>query len=244
MSGGAEFASTACRAGLSPGLEWPRCRARVQTPVLAQNRAGGCPLRPAGSTGRGTSVPDPATCKPGCRAGPVAAAACSRPSTTTGHARDAGRPGRAHPGGTAPSRGLSGQTPDSGAGRPADQQEGTPSRADLLSSAESSPPLSAVRLAWRPQRRSGGIGSGMQLQDHPTPCRRVARQPRAYPRPGGYRLREQATNPPFGRRKTIPNGRVALSDDQGQSGRTCSACGPFWPCVMSNSTRWFSSRLR
>jgi len=171
-----------------------------------RRRMWACALRPVGPACRGTSVPDPATCKPVCRTGPSAAAACSRPSTTTGRARDAGRPGRAHPGGTAPSRGLSGQTPDSGAGRPADQQEGTPSRADLLSSAESSPPLSAVRLAWRPQRRSGGIGSGMRLQDHPTPCRRVARQPRAYPRPGGYRLREQATNPPFRRRKTIPNG--------------------------------------
>jgi hypothetical protein len=37
---------------------------------------------------------------------------------------------------------------------------------------------------------------------------------------------------------------VVLPGDQSQSGRTCSACGPFWPCVMSNSTRWFSSRLR
>jgi hypothetical protein len=25
---------------------------------------------------------------------------------------------------------------------------------------------------------------------------------------------------------------------------TCSACGPFGPCVVVNSTRWFSSRLR
>ncbi|GIM66389.1 hypothetical protein Aau02nite_22890 [Amorphoplanes auranticolor] len=29
-----------------------------------------------------------------------------------------------------------------------------------------------------------------------------------------------------------------------QSGRMFSACGPFWPWVMSNSTFWFSSRLR
>ena len=29
-----------------------------------------------------------------------------------------------------------------------------------------------------------------------------------------------------------------------QMARTCSACGPFWPCVTSNSTRWSSSRLR
>ncbi len=33
----------------------------------------------------------------------------------------------------------------------------------------------------------------------------------------------------------------ALAD---QTGRTFSACGPFWPWVVSNSTRWFSSRLR
>jgi len=79
------------------------------------------PLRSAGPACRGTSEPDPAMCKPVCRAGPVATAACSLPLTTTGHARDAGRLGRAHPCGTVPSRGLSGQTPDSGACRPSGQ---------------------------------------------------------------------------------------------------------------------------
>jgi hypothetical protein len=49
---------------------------------------------------------------------------------------------------------------------------------------------------------------------------------------------------PFGMKKIFAERKVALSDDQGQTARTCSACGPFWPCVMSNSTRWFSSRLR
>jgi hypothetical protein len=34
------------------------------------------------------------------------------------------------------------------------------------------------------------------------------------------------------------------SQSVGQSGRMFSACGPFWPWVMSNSTFWFSSRLR
>jgi hypothetical protein len=29
-----------------------------------------------------------------------------------------------------------------------------------------------------------------------------------------------------------------------QTALTRSACGPFWPCVTSNSTRWFSSRDR
>ena len=29
-----------------------------------------------------------------------------------------------------------------------------------------------------------------------------------------------------------------------QTGRTFSACGPFWPWVISNSTRWFSSSER
>ncbi|MFF5111432.1 FAD-dependent monooxygenase [Streptosporangium sp. NPDC000509] len=29
-----------------------------------------------------------------------------------------------------------------------------------------------------------------------------------------------------------------------QTARTCEACGPFWPWVISNSTRWPSSRLR
>src|SRR5437763_1224253 len=28
-----------------------------------------------------------------------------------------------------------------------------------------------------------------------------------------------------------------------RAGRTCSACGPLGPCVISNSTAWFSSRL-
>ena len=49
---------------------------------------------------------------------------------------------------------------------------------------------------------------------------------------------------PFGIKKILPERTVALPSDQSQSARTCSACGPFWPCVMSNSTRWFSSRLR
>ena len=34
------------------------------------------------------------------------------------------------------------------------------------------------------------------------------------------------------------------SPRSGQTGRTFSACGPFWPWVMSNSTRWFSSNER
>ena len=43
-----------------------------------------------------------------------------------------------------------------------------------------------------------------------------------------------------------PGGRQPVSPPTGwsQSGRTCSACGPFWPWAISNSTRWFSSRER
>ena len=44
--------------------------------------------------------------------------------------------------------------------------------------------------------------------------------------------------------KISPERTVALSRDRGQSARTCSACGPFRTSVMSNSTHWFSSRLR
>jgi hippurate hydrolase len=33
-------------------------------------------------------------------------------------------------------------------------------------------------------------------------------------------------------------------EDLDQIGRTFAACGPFWPCVTSNSTRWFSSSER
>ena len=51
--------------------------------------------------------------------------------------------------------------------------------------------------------------------------------------------------PPLVRQvKILPGPTVSLPSDQSQRARTCSACGPFWPCVMSNSTRWFSSRLR
>ncbi len=43
--------------------------------------------------------------------------------------------------------------------------------------------------------------------------------------------------PPSGTRR-----RSSLDCDQ--SARMFAACGPFWPWVTSNSTRWFSSRLR
>lgn len=54
-------------------------------------------------------------------------------------------------------------------------------------------------------------------------------------------VREAAVRPG---QSVLAGQTAALPDDQSQSARTCSACGPFWPCVMSNSTRWFSSRLR
>jgi hypothetical protein len=41
-------------------------------------------------------------------------------------------------------------------------------------------------------------------------------------------------------RRTTPDDDVRT----GQTGRMFSACGPFGPWVISNSTRWFSSRLR
>lgn len=46
-------------------------------------------------------------------------------------------------------------------------------------------------------------------------------------------------------RVTTPNGVVGGAGiPEDQSGRMFSACGPFWPWVTSNSTRWFSSSER
>ncbi len=36
------------------------------------------------------------------------------------------------------------------------------------------------------------------------------------------------------------DGLSQLCGQVGQSGRTCSAWGPFWPWPAVNSTRWFS----
>lgn len=55
-----------------------------------------------------------------------------------------------------------------------------------------------------------------------------------------------------GRHQAVPNARTALTPagpgpagapqyPMPQSGRTFSACGPFCPWVVSNSTFWFSS---
>lgn len=41
-----------------------------------------------------------------------------------------------------------------------------------------------------------------------------------------------------------PEHRRPCSPKQRQRAVTFVACGPFWPCVMSNETFWFSSRLR
>ena len=45
-------------------------------------------------------------------------------------------------------------------------------------------------------------------------------------------------------RPTHRGGRGARGGAGDQMGRTWSACGPRWPCVTSNSTRWFSSSER
>ena len=37
--------------------------------------------------------------------------------------------------------------------------------------------------------------------------------------------------------------RSRRSDGDGQMARIREACGPFWPCVTSNSTRWFSESV-
>ncbi len=70
-------------------------------------------------------------------------------------------------------------------------------------------PLRRCRLcAWPggPSVEAAASAAGCGCRTSLRPAGRVALRPRAYPRPAGYRLREQATNPPFGRRKTIPNG--------------------------------------
>ncbi len=45
------------------------------------------------------------------------------------------------------------------------------------------------------------------------------------------------------RQKRTPPSR-STKRSMRQTARTCEACGPFWPWVISNSTRWPSSRLR
>jgi hypothetical protein len=49
---------------------------------------------------------------------------------------------------------------------------------------------------------------------------------------------------PFGIVKIFPNGPVVLPSNHSHSARTCSACVPLWPCVMSDSTRWSTSGTR
>ena len=83
-------------------VSWPDWRTSPEAATLATA------VRPAGSTCRDTSSPGLATCKPAYRAGRAAAAACSLPSTTTGHAHDAGHLSCARPCDTVPSRDLSG----------------------------------------------------------------------------------------------------------------------------------------
>jgi len=107
-------------------------------------------VRPAGSTCRGTSSAGPATCKPACKAGRAATAACSLPSTTSGHAHDAGHLGCARPCDTVPSRDLSGWAPDSGARWPPGLRGRVLRRAHCLSSAWSSPLLRPCAWPGRP----------------------------------------------------------------------------------------------
>jgi hypothetical protein len=73
-----------------------------------EGRPGASAVNAVGSACRGSSSPGPATRKPACKAGRAATAACSLPSTTTGHAHDAGHLRCADPGGTVHSRALSG----------------------------------------------------------------------------------------------------------------------------------------
>ena len=59
--------------------------------------------------------------------------------------------------------------------------------------------------------------------------------PRACQRTGNP---DRVTRP---RRDSLPaDGLSSLCGQVDQSGRTCSACGPFWPWPAVNSTRWFS----
>ena len=64
----------------------------------------------------------------------------------------------------------------------------------------------------------------------------------------GHRVRGDAPRPwtdPRGMTKgRTPCGMRPFARSSDQIGRTLSACGPLAPCVISNSTRWPSSRLR
>src|SRR5205823_4139127 len=64
----------------------------------------------------------------------------------------------------------------------------------------------------------------------------VVRAHRDHPSP----LRREGPGAPSARPARFAASRGSLQP----TGRTFAACGPFWPCVTSNSTFWFSSRLR
>jgi hypothetical protein len=81
--------------------------------------------------------------------------------------------------------------------------------------------------------------------------REETRRTTAHVHPSGWTGGRTADQLPNADEAAVPVGTAAslrrrerwLDGDGlcGQMGRTFSACGPFWPCVTSNSTRWFSS---
>jgi hypothetical protein len=106
----------------------------------------------------------------------------------------------------------------------------------------------AIRLGWRtlpaaalpPEGDLGGRmlacpGEGPPLRASSRPTRSVVRNTGYEPEYDAARGRSRTTPTVY-----RPNLPVVLA----QTGRTFSACGPFWPCVISNSTRWFSSSER
>ncbi|SCG73090.1 hypothetical protein GA0070213_11327 [Micromonospora humi] len=85
------------------------------------------------------------------------------------------------------------------------------------------------------QRRVTGVAGG-----HKHEPKRYGPARLGAPRPD-WREGGAAGRPVHHARRGVVVVPVDLKD---QSGRMFSACGPFWPWVTSNSTRWFSSRLR
>ena len=83
---------------------------------------------------------------------------------------------------------------------------------------------------------------GLRTSPAPAPDR-VGRRPRP-----AAQMTEDKPRIPDGMRGFCRPGRIAWPAGAGQQlnqmGRTCSACGPFWPWAISNSTRWFSSSVR
>ena len=98
-------------------------------------------------------------------------------------------------------------------------------------------------------RRSGCSAAGTARPDHRAGDDRLVMagaNGRRGARPGDAPHRSSTGRAAGGRRCVLPESRSARgrrSAPAQPSGVTLLACGPFWPCSMSNDTRWPSSRV-